>query len=87
MTTEQIDNFLKKNNFETATIKISFKTRKPHIGRFLRTEDFNELKAKNFWRIVGEISLDAYKDSGDSQLARIFNGAEFTKLSLAEQQV
>jgi hypothetical protein len=40
-----------------------------------------ELKRKNFWRIVSVKNLDDYRSSNDVNLSRIFNGAEFTRLS------
>lgn len=49
-------------------------------GLFIQSNDFDELKAKNLWRIVAEARVEAYKDSKDGSLARIFNGNEFVKL-------
>jgi len=42
--------------------------------------DFKELKSKNLWRIVNESSFEAYKQSKDVNLSRIYNGIEITKL-------
>jgi hypothetical protein len=50
-------------------------------GVFIRNNDYDELKSKNFWRIVSESKLEEWKKTKDSSLARIFNGAEFTRLS------
>jgi hypothetical protein len=82
MTTEQIEKFLEKNGNESTPVKVSFKTRKPVIGLFITTGDYNDLKSKNFWRIVGEANLESYNKSKDMSLARIFNGSEMTKLSV-----
>jgi hypothetical protein len=82
MTTEQIEKFLEKNGNENTPVKVSFKTRKPVIGLFITTGDYNDLKSKNFWRIVGEANLENYSKSKDMNLARIFNGSEMTKLSV-----
>ena len=82
MTIEQIEKFIagyKEDLKEPA--KIFFKTRGTVEGIFIRTSDFVELKKKNFWRIVSSKNLDDYKTSKDINLSRIFNGAEFTRLS------
>jgi hypothetical protein len=52
------------------------------LGMFINTGDYDDLKSKNFWRIVTGSNIDNWKKSKDMNLARIFNGAEFTKLSL-----
>lgn len=80
MTNEQIDKFLSQKGNDKA-VQISFKTRKPINGLFLKLSDYGELRSKNFWRVVSEAHIDNYKKSGDANLARIFNGSEMTKLS------
>jgi len=52
------------------------------LGMFINTGDYEDLKSKNFWRIVTGANIDNWKKSKDMNLARIFNGSEFTKLSL-----
>jgi hypothetical protein len=82
MTTEQIEKFLTTNRAKVdQPVKITFKTRKPLEGVFIKTQDYTDLKAKNFWRIVTGQNIDGYKNSNDTSLARIFNGSEITKLS------
>jgi hypothetical protein len=82
MTNDQIEKFL-GNHTEAANqpVKIFFKTRNTLEGIFIKTPDYSELKSKNFWRIVTGSNLETYKKSKDLSLARMFNGAEFTKLS------
>jgi hypothetical protein len=80
MTSEQIEKFLDRNT-ENVPVKVSFKTRNPVVGLFITTGDYHELKAKNFWRIVGEANLERYNKSKDVSLARIFSGTDMTKLS------
>lgn len=63
-------------------VKIDFKTRSSINGLFIDTTDADELNAKNFWRIVNETKLAEFDLASDNSLARIFNGAEITKLSL-----
>jgi len=82
MTNDQIEKFI-NNNLEnlSQTVKISFKTRSPLEGIFIQMQDYTELKSKNFWRIVTMTHMENYKKSKDTNLSRMFNGAEFTKLS------
>lgn len=82
MTTEQIEKFLEKNAIDETPVKVSFKTRKPVVGIFITKGDYSDLKAKNFWRIVGESNLENYSKSKDINLARIFSGSEMTRLSV-----
>lgn len=84
MTNEQIEKFLEAKNIVDLPVRISFKTRKPFTGIFIKTADFSELKSKNFWRIVGESNIKNYKKSKDVKLAKIFSGSEITKLAAAE---
>jgi hypothetical protein len=81
MSTDQIESFLQKDHVGKTPVRISFKTRQSLIGIFVKTADYNELKSKNFWRIVWESNIDSFKKSNDTSLARIFNGMEITKLS------
>jgi hypothetical protein len=82
MTNDQIEKFISNNVDENGKpIKIFFKTRNTLEGIFIQTQDFKELKSKNFWRIVTATNLENCKKSKDMGLSRIFNGAEFTKLS------
>lgn len=79
---EEIEKFLdKKTTADLKYVKISFKKRDPIYGLFLKEKDFVYLKAKNFWRIVPQSRLEAYNKSKDLSLARIFFGAEFTRLA------
>jgi hypothetical protein len=83
MTNDQIEKFI-SNNLEDfgQPVKISFKTRNSLEGIFIQAQDYLELKSKNFWRIVTATNLENYRKSKDVSLARMFNGAEFTKLSI-----
>ena len=83
MTNEQIEKFLSSDIKSNSVIRISFKTRNSILGIFIETPDFNELKSKNFWRIVSEANIEQWKKSRDFNLCRMFNGAEFTKLAVA----
>jgi hypothetical protein len=83
MNAEEIQKFLETkatsgNNY----VKIDFKKRDPIYGLFVIDNDFNDLSSKNFWRIVTRKHFDEYNKSKNINLARIFNGSEFSKLSL-----
>jgi hypothetical protein len=82
MTSDQIEKFIEPKYLATHSVKIDFKTRNSLTGLFIQTNDYKELKAKNFWRIVTGPNIEIWKNSKDTNLARIFNGSEFTKLSL-----
>jgi hypothetical protein len=81
MTHEQIAKFLEPGHLGKHLVKIQFKTRQTVNGVFLETKDYEELKLKNFWRIVTERNFDRWRETGDNELARIFNGVEFTRLT------
>jgi len=83
MTAEQIEKFFSSNVKSNSLVRISFKTRNAVVGIFVQTPDFDELKLKNFWRIVSEANYEQWKQSKDYSLVRMFNGAEFTKLAIA----
>jgi hypothetical protein len=84
MTNDQIENFLLQKKVEQSPVQINFKTRNSIVGLFIQTNDYQELKTKNFWRIVGESHIDEYKKTKDPNLARIYNGVEFTRFVLLE---
>ena len=82
MNSEDIEKFFeKKAVLNEDYVKISFKTREDMYGLFLKDAEYNYLKGKNFWRIVPQSQLDAYKNSKNPALARIFNGSEFSRLA------
>jgi hypothetical protein len=83
MTNDQIEKFLSQKIQQNELVKVSFKTRKAFVGIFIKTNDYDELKSKNFWRIVGASNLERYRKSKDMNLARIFSGGEITKLSVS----
>ena len=83
MTTEQIQKFFSSDVKSNAVIRISFKTRNSVFGIFIQTPDITELKSKNFWRIVSESDFEKWNQTHDYNLCRMFNGTEFTKLSVA----
>lgn len=83
MTVEQIETFLQKETIpQGKIIRFELKKRDPVRGIIVQGRDYQELKAKNFWRIVTQKNLLAYQKTNDISLARIFAGSDFAKLSL-----
>ncbi len=87
MNTEEIENFLTvKTRGDEDYVKIIFKKRDSIYGLFVRGHhDYSDLKSKNFWRIVPRSQFDAYKKTKDVNLAKIFNGSEFSRLTLYQE--
>ena len=85
MNIEEIELFLDKQNVKPGQhIRIDFKKRDPIFGLFIRTNDFGDLKAKNFWRIVTATNMAEYQKTKNVNLARIFSGSDFSKLSVKD---
>jgi hypothetical protein len=82
MHSSDIANIVEKKFLEQEPLKVEFKTRQSIIGLFIKFRDYDELKAKNFWRIVPEARIKDYKKTQDFNLSRIFNGQELTKLTI-----
>jgi hypothetical protein len=80
MTPESIQAFLQKEK-PLAVVKIELKRRTVLRGVFVKTSDYDDLRVKNFWRIVPEANLEQWNKKQDNNLLRIYNGAEFTKLA------
>jgi hypothetical protein len=84
MTAEQIEYYLNGNRPDlNHSSRVFFRKRNPLEGIFIQAPDSTELKKKNFWRFVASSRLEAYRQSKDINLSRIFNGDEFTKLAAA----
>jgi len=83
MNVEEIEKFLdKQEGPKPDMVKIDFKKRDPVYGLFLKGNDYSELKSKNFWRIVTKLNLEQWNKTKDVNLAKIFSGSDFSKLSL-----
>ena len=87
MSPEQIKEFLEaKVTTDDKYVKIEFTKREPIYGIFLKGADYKDLSGKNFWRIVTSKYFDNYNKSKDANLAKLFNGSEFSKLSLLSEE-
>jgi len=81
MTPEMIETFVTTKVRKGAKVNIHFKDRNTVTGLFIHGADYDELKSKNFWRIVNQQHVEQWKETKDVNLARVFNGASFTRLS------
>lgn len=84
MTSETIDTFVTARIRKETKINIHFKDRGTVTGLFIRCADYDELKLKNFWRVVSSQNVQLWLKTQNMELARVFNGAAFTRLSEEE---
>lgn len=81
MTSEMIEKFVTTRIRKGEPVNIHFKDRHTVTGLFIHTMDYEELKSKNFWRIVSNQHVTKWEQTRDINLTRLFNGASFTRLS------
>ena len=81
MTPEMIEKFVTTRIRKGEAVNIHFKDRHTVTGLFIHTMDYDELKSKNFWRIVSNQHVTKWEQTKDINLTRLFNGASFTRLS------
>ena len=86
MLSEQIAKFVETEQLAHPKVKIEFKKRNTMMGLFVQLKDYEELKAKNFWRLVSEANLESWHKTKDINTAKMFNGSEFTKLSVLKKK-
>ncbi len=83
MTSEVIEKFVETQTVPAnKSMKIDFKKRNAILGLIIRGNDYEDLKSKNFWRIVMQVNLEEWQKNKNIDLAKIYSGSEFTKLSL-----
>ena len=85
MVNELITKFLEPAHLAKTAVKIEFKKRNSIVGIFVESPDYDELKSKNFWRIVSETHIPEWKNTRDNKLSKIFSGSEFTRLTVAKE--
>jgi hypothetical protein len=85
MTSDVIEKFVENKDRNNVQVNIHFKQRNTVTGLFIKMNDYTELKRKNFWRIISNSKVEEYEKTKDASLARIFNGAEFTRLTESKQ--
>jgi len=81
MTNDAIIKHVESKNSAEKILNIHFKQRNTITGLFIKGNDYEDLRSKNFWRIVTNANIEQWKKTKDINLCRIFNGTEFTRLS------
>ena len=84
MNIEEIQKFLDTKATQGDNyVRITFKKRNAIYGLFVTGhKDYEDLKSKNFWRIVPRSQFEAYDVSKNVGLAKIFHGSEFSRLTI-----
>lgn len=82
MNIDQIEKFLTSRHISGDTLRIDFRTRSSTAGIFLKNSDYDDLKLKNFWRVVTGENIVDWKRTQNTNLSKIISGNEITKLSL-----
>lgn len=80
MTNDVIGKYVESKEITGKPVSIFFKQRNAITGLFIQWKDYEEMKTKNFWRIVPESKIDEWQKTKDLSLARLFSGSDFTKL-------
>ncbi|HET9055978.1 MAG TPA: short-chain dehydrogenase [Chitinophagaceae bacterium] len=81
MTAEMIEKFIDNKQGKNQPVNIHFKERNTITGIFIKGRDYEEMKSKNFWRIVNANAVVEWNKTQDMSLSRLYNGLSFTKLS------
>lgn len=81
MNVEAIELYISSKKSVEKETTIQFRKRDAIKGIFVKGKDYDELKVKNFWRIVTATNIENWNKSNDIGLARIFNGLDIVKLS------
>ena len=80
MVNEMITKFLEPTHLAKTAVKIEFKKRNTIVGIFVSSPDYEDLKAKNFWRIVSETHIPEWKKTNDNKYPD--DGIAFFKFDL-----
>ena len=64
MTNDLIQKFVEDKDRTGKAVNIFFKQRNPINGLFIQWKDYDEMKAKNFWRIVSESKIEEWRKAG-----------------------
>ena len=81
MTNVLIGNFIESDKRKNKVVRIQFKKRDAINGLFLVGADYEEMKEKNFWRIVTASREEEWNNTQSLSCSRLFSGDEFTKLT------
>lgn len=81
MTNLLIEKFIASAKRKNKMIRIHFRKREAVTGLFIVTRDYNEMKSKNFWRIVDESRQKEWLNEKNLSSSRLFCGDAFARLS------
>lgn len=81
MTNDLIEKFIEDRDRKGKIVRIQFKARQAITGLFIVGNDYEEMKKKNFWRIVVSSKHEEWLNTSDPSVSRLFNGGEFSRLS------
>lgn len=85
MTVEAIAKFIETEKLpENKLMKFDFKKRNSISGILIQGKDYEDLKAKNFWRIVTHANIATWKRTNNLEFAKIYSGTDFNKISLID---
>lgn len=76
-----IEKFVESDKRRDQLVRIHFKTREVFHGMFVMGKDYEEMKTKNYWRIVAAARKDEWLATGNLSLSRLFHGDAFTRLT------
>ena len=85
MTADSISKHVEQGLLNSKPVSIFFKQRNTMVGFFIKEHDYEDMKAKNFWRIVSEAKVKEWKKTKDSNLARIYSGESFSRIKETAQ--
>ncbi|HRI21471.1 MAG TPA: short-chain dehydrogenase [Panacibacter sp.] len=85
MTADSIEKFAENTKYKNAEVNIRFKGRIAVTGVFIKSFDYEELKQKNFWRIISKDHVEMWEKTKNVNLTRLYNGLTFTRLSYAKE--
>jgi hypothetical protein len=81
MTIEKIEGFIKDHINQSHYIDVHIKGRTVEPVMFIAATDYEELKEKNFWRVVTASKAALWQKTKDQKLVRIYSGNLFTRLT------
>jgi hypothetical protein len=81
MTIEKIERFIREHINHPHYIDVHMKGRTVEPVMFIAGADYEELKEKNFWRVVAASKAEQWGKTKDQKLVRIYSGNLFTRLS------
>jgi hypothetical protein len=81
MTNLLIGDFIEAGKRKDKVVRIQFKKREAINGLFVIDDSYQDIKKKNFWRIVTASNEQEWRRTKSLSCSRLYNGEEFSKLS------